>query len=188
MKTKTIIALTLSLWCPVLFAQNTTKGEILIEQLNCLQKVDSVLLDYLPTSFVEYYELCGDVDSPLYDKEDILHRLNSSQTIDKHVLIKKVVLLCIGGVPDVDHIAILHKYAIQYVRMYSKDVISILNMLPKSENVLFWRFLFGDIENRSIEYGEVVKIIDRLIGISYSYSSTVKEGYKTSILVTHLEK
>lgn len=157
-----------------------------------IEEADSLLLEYLPTSFDEYFALCGfdedKKDGPLYSNQDIVSRLAKSGSIDRKELIRKVLLLCSGGgQPDTDHIGILQDCGYEFVNgEMAHYCIPILNRMSYDENLSFWRFIFGGIETRIPEC-EMERIIHNFEQLSqnnaekYHFMEAIKKGYYLSV-------
>ena len=157
-----------------------------------IEEADRMLLEYLPTSFDEYFALCGfdkdKKDGPLYSNQDIVYRLAKSSSIDRKELIRKVLLLCSGGgLPDTDHIGILQDCGYEFVNgEMAHYCIPILNRMSYDENLSFWRFIFGGIETRIPEC-ERDRIFHNFEQLSkknaekYLFMDAIKKGYYLSV-------
>ncbi len=159
---------------------------------NEVEDADCLLLAYLPTSFDEYFALCGfDQDTKggaLYFNQDIISRLARSRSIDREELVRKVVLLCSGGkMPDTDHIGILQDFGYAFVSgKMAHYSIPALNRMSYDENLSFWRFIFGGIEARIPEC-EMQQVFYNFEYISqegvekYQFMETIRTGYYNSV-------
>ncbi len=185
MNNRFVISILLFLFSLIAKGQTINRVVVLLDQVQRLQQTDSLILEFLPDSFEEYYELCGDIDSPLYNCDDLIEHLSYSTTIDKTLFLKKIVSLCIGGKYSADHISSLHDVAVKELRKDCRSVIVILNSLSETDNLLYWRFLFGGIETRDLDYYEAIKRIRQVRGMEYRFPASIKAGYDSSIVLSH---
>lgn len=143
------------------------------------------MLENMPSTFQEYLELCGDIDTPLYDYPSFVKHLAHSQQIDYDVFIKKMVDISVGATPGVDHVNDLKNVPQNLVENNLRQVVSCLNKKSLEENTQFWSFVFGGIEDREpVEYKDSIK--GRLKKLTpntfsgYVYFDTVDAGYERS--------
>ena len=140
---------------------------IFVEQLESIQVADSIMLCNLPSSFQDYYALCGEPDSPLYSYPDIIEHLLYSQQIDD------------------DHIGILKDVMKLLLNNNLRKVLDQLSSKTESDNNQFWSFVFGGIEGRAKleEKERVLEEIHHLEALHilrYKYIETVNTGYSES--------
>ena len=161
------------------------KAAAIAEQFSVIRKADEIMLKNLPSTFQEYLELCGDIDSPLSDYPSFVEHLAHSQQIDRIIFIEKIVDISVGATPGVDHVNSLKDVAQRLVENDLRQVVVCLNKKTLEENTQFWSFVFGGIENReSIEFKD--RIQSRLKKLTsykfsgYDYIDTVDEGYLRS--------
>ena len=158
---------------------------IFVEQLESIQVADSIMLCNLPSSFQDYYALCGEPDSPLYSYPDIIEHLLYSQQIDYDLFIKKVTDISTQAYPDVDHIGILKDVMKLLLNNNLRKVLDQLSSKTESDNNQFWSFVFGGIEGRAKleEKERVLEEIHHLEALHilrYKYIETVNTGYSES--------
>lgn len=155
------------------------------EQMKALQKADSILLEYLPSTFHDYELLWGKADSPLSNYPSVVEHLSHSQQIDYNRFIERIVDISVGASPGVDHINYLQNVTEYLVEYYPRQIVACLNKKTKKENTQFWSFVFGGIEERasSAKKDQILYRIQRLkkYKFRYLYNETIDCGYQDAI-------
>jgi hypothetical protein len=176
-----LVLLAMSIW-----GQNKQdKAAAIAKQFSVIREADEIMLKNLPSTFQEYLELCGDIDTPLNDYPSFVEHLAHSQQIDHDLFIKKIVDISVGATPGVDHVNYLNSVTQELVENNLRQVVVCLNKKSLEENTQFWSFIFGGIEQReSVEYKDRIK--NRLKKLTsykfsgYDYFDTVDAGYERS--------
>ena len=176
-----LVLLAMSIW-----GQNKQdKAAAIAKQFSVIREADEIMLKNLPSTFQDYLELCGDIDTPLNDYPSFVEHLAHSQQIDHDLFIKKIVDISVGATPGVDHVNYLNSVTQELVENNLRQVVVCLNKKSLEENTQFWSFIFGGIEQReSVEYKDRIK--NRLKKLTsykfsgYDYIDTVDEGYLRS--------
>jgi hypothetical protein len=161
------------------------KAAAIAKQFSVIREADEIMLKNLPSTFQEYLELCGDIETPLNDYPSFVEHLAHSQQIDHDLFIKKIVDISVGATPGVDHVNYLNSVTQELVENNLRQVVVCLNKKSLEENTQFWSFIFGGIEQReSVEYKDRIK--NRLKKLTsykfsgYDYFDTVDAGYERS--------
>ena len=149
-----LVLLAMSIW-----GQNKQdKAAAIAKQFSVIREADEIMLKNLPSTFQEYLELCGDIDTPLNDYPSFVEHLAHSQQIDHDLFIKKIVDISVGATPGVDHVNYLNSVTQELVENNLRQVVVCLNKKSLEENTQFWSFIFGGIEQReSVEYKDRIK-------------------------------
>ena len=168
------------------------------EQMGIINKADSVLLCLLPDSFEEYYFLCGDVDSPLYDSFDIIEHLYNSEGYESNFafrskFIDKLVSISTSGFLSADHIAFLQETLRELLHnsKHLQQVLQSLNAKSFQENIGFWRFVFSSTDLCTCSLKDQctrdIEILEKKTGFHYSFFESIENGYqiKESYYHTH---
>ena len=155
---------------------------VFVKQLEAIRVADSVLLYNLPSTFQDYYALCGAIDSPLYNYPDIIEHLLHSQQIDYELFIKRVTDISVQAFPDVDHIGFLKDAMTSLLNSNLDLVVCHLNSKTSSENIHFWSFIFGGCEGQAQieEKEEIKKRVYKLRtwnNPGYEFINTIDTGY-----------
>lgn len=158
----------------------------IIEQIGIIHRADSILLENLPSTFDEYVLLWGELDSPLYDYPSVVEHLSHSQQIDYKRFVERVIDISVGASPGVDHINDLQRVSHYLVEYYLRRVVDCLNMKTKQENLQFWSFFFGGIEDISpvIEKDRVIRRTKQMKNktfVGYIYIETIELGYNAAL-------
>ena len=156
------------------------------EQIGIIHYADSILLECLPATFEDYVLLWGELDSPLNNYPSVVEHLSHSQQIDYNRFIERVIDISVGASPGVDHINNLQSVSKYLVEFYLRRVVDCLNKKTEQENLQFWSFIFGGIEEISpvIEKDRIIRRTKRLKNykfIGYRYIETIDSGYYAAV-------
>lgn len=186
MKKKLLTLLFLFLVTHINGQDNKDISSIIKEQMNVLHNVDSILLEHLPSTFHDYVLLWGEADSPLSDYPSVVEHLSHSQQIDYNRFIERIVDISVGASPGVDHIYYLQSVTKTLVEYNLRQVVVCLNKKSKEENLQFWSFVFGGIEDCAsvAKKNHIIHRTQRLKShtfIGYLYIETIDSGYQEAI-------
>ena len=176
-----LVLLASSLW-----GQNKQdKAVAIVKLFSVIREADEIMLKNMPSTFQEYLELCGDIDTLLYDYPSFVEHLAHSQQIDYGLFIKKIVDISVGATPGVDHVNYLKDVTQNLVENNLRQVVICLNKKSLEKNTQFWSFVFGGIEDREpIEYRDRIKSRLKKLASNkfsgYEYFDTVDDGYRRS--------
>ncbi len=158
------------------------KAAILMEQLEILHRVDSIMLDNLPSTFEEYLLLWDTPACPLYNQESIIEHLSYSHSIDYPLFVKKIVDISVEAKTGVDHVYCLKDVAMRLVEGRLQDVIIFLNGKTLEENLNFWTFVFSSLHDYpSEEYiATLSNRVKRIHSPRYIFPEALEQGYDNS--------
>lgn len=164
------------------------KAELLFEQIKQAKRVDSLLLNLLPSDYINFQCLCSEFDVLCYRAETnnhltsevILSQLFTSNLIDYSLFVEKMTDLSASAyLPSSKAGVDLQKTMKGLLSTHLKSIISRLDNKSEEENKQFWDFLFYGLYTQKAKE-ESIEIRNRILqeGINYQYIGTIPASPK----------
>ena len=157
---------------------------LVLSSLSISQQVDTMVVHYLttnmadfPGNYTEYWNLYCDPNASLYySSQEIALELYNSD-IDKTTLCRKLMVIAVDAVWEVDNIACVQYTLWQYIKEYPEIFISQMNGFSSCKVSPLWRFMFSGPHpsNYEPEYSALIndkrfKKVRRKIITAYRYN------------------